>query len=203
MKLLLAATIVLMLSAIAMAAPESIQLGTYAVSFDLNTDIAYQIQTPEPMESPIATIYPLLIITDNSTGASITITEYKELQDSNLGLNKEIAALRLVLYRGINVTEQKEMDIDGNSGFILSGMPIPGANIPEVTYYHASYWLDSKDCSECGPVSVATTNVGISSTYPQDVTEGLLSSLRVVKGEAMAPAQSAPMAQGGQVLPPA
>ena len=68
--------------------------------------------------------------------------------------------------------------------------------------YRAMYWLDSQGC-ECGPVSVGKTSVIITSTFPQDVTESLLSSLQIVKGEAAASAQPAPTTQGGQILPPA
>jgi hypothetical protein len=49
-------------------------------------------------------------------------------------------------------------------------------------FYQAQYWLDSKDC-ECGPVSVGTVLVEIASTYPQNVTEGLLSSIHVAAGQ--------------------
>jgi len=60
--------------------------------------------------------------------------------------------------------------------------------------YNALFWLDSQGC-ECGPVSVGTTSVEVTSSYPEEVTESLLSSLHVAEGEA-APASS------GQVLPP-
>jgi hypothetical protein len=66
--------------------------------------------------------------------------------------------------------------------------------------YRAMYWLDSQAC-ECGPVSVGKTSVVITSTYPLDITQGLLSSLKIVQGQAETTA--APAAQGGQILPPA
>ena len=190
-----------MLSTMAMAAPESYQLGEYAVSFDLNTDATYQVQTVDPIEGSASTVYPLLIVTDNNTGASVTITENNELQDSSMGLNREVSALRLILYKGINVTESDEMDIDGADGFVLSGLPIPGSNLPEIPYYYASYWLDSEDCGDCESLSVATTNVGITSTYSEEITKALLNSIHIEKGTAAVTA--APSAQGGQVLPPA
>jgi hypothetical protein len=62
------------------------------------------------------------------------------------------------------------------------------------------YWMDSQSC-ECGPVSVGKTSVVITSTYPLDVTQGLLSSLNIVQGQAATAAAS--VAQGGQILPPA
>jgi hypothetical protein len=201
-KLLLAATLMLVLSTMAMAAPESYQLGSYVVSFDLNSDIAHQVQAMDPVESSASTVYPLLIVTDNNTGASVIVTEYKELKDSTMGLNEEVAALRLALTRGINVTEKQEMDIDGVSGFVLSGTPIPGYNLPDMPYYYASYWLDNKECSECGPVSVATTNVGISSTYSDAVTSSLISSIHVATGQISTPGQATAQGSTQQVLPP-
>jgi hypothetical protein len=48
---------------------------------------------------------------------------------------------------------------------------------------------------------VGTTSVDITSSYPQDVTENLLNSLHVVKGQATAAAPAA--ASGSQDMPPA
>ena len=182
MRLSIAAILMLMLSSAALAAPETHQLGPYTVSFDMNTDMSYQIQTQDPAVYPFATIYPLVITTDNTTGASISITQYNNLTPSILGVNEEIAALRMAL-RGINVTAPEEMVIDNMNGFLLSGMPFTGMGNASsgFMFYQAQYWLDSKDC-ECGPVSVGTVLVNIASTYPQNVTEGLLSSIHVAAG---------------------
>jgi hypothetical protein len=171
------------------AAPETHPLGPYTVSFNMNTDMSYQVKTQDPAIYPFVTIYPLVITTDNTTGASISITQYNNLTPSILGVNEEIAALRMAL-RGINVTAPEEMVIDNMNGFLLSGMPFAGMGnaSPDFMVYQAQYWLDSKDC-ECGPVSVGTVLVNIASTYPQDVTEGLLSSIHVAAGQ-MPPTQT-------------
>jgi hypothetical protein len=173
----------LMLSSAALASPEMHPLGPYTVSFNMNTDMIYQIQTQDPAVYPFATIYPLVIATNNTTGASISVTQYNNLTTSILGVNEEIATLRMVL-RGINVSAPEEMVIDNMKGFLLSGMPFVGmSNAPSgYMFYQAQYWLDSKDC-ECGPVSVGTVLVEIASTYPQNVTEGLLSSIHVDAGQ--------------------
>jgi hypothetical protein len=201
-KLLLAATLMLVLSTMAMAETENYQVGSYVVSFDLGSGVDHQAQALEPLESADSTVYPLLIVTDNNTGASVIVTEYSELTDSTMVLNEEVAALRLALTRGINVTEKQEMDIDGASGFVLSGKPIPGYNLPDMPYYYASYWLDSQECSECGPVSAATTNVGISSTYSDAVTMSFINSIHVAKGQISVPQQPTAPNSMGQVLPP-
>jgi len=168
---------------------ETHQLGPYTVSFDMNTDMSYQIQTEDPAVYPFATIYSLVIKTDNTTGASISITQYNNLTPSILGANVDIAALRMAL-RGINVTAPEEMVIDNMNGFLLSGIPFTGMGNASsgFMFYQAQYWLDSKDC-ECGPVSVGTVLVNIASTYPQNVTEGLLSSIHVATGQ-MPPTQA-------------
>jgi len=80
----------------------------------------------------------------------------------------------------INITGSERMVIDDMSGFLLSGMPFTGMGnaSPEFMFYQAQYWLDNKDC-ECCSVSMGTVLVNIASTYPQDVTEDLLTSIRM------------------------
>jgi hypothetical protein len=172
-----------MLSSAALAAPETHMLGPYNVSFNMNTNMSYQIQTQDPAVYPFATIYPLVIATNNTTGASISIAQYKNLTIATIGVNEEIAALRMAL-RGINVTAPEEMVIDNMNGFLLSGTPFAGMGNASsgFMFYQAQYWMDSEDC-ECGPVSVGTALVNIASTYPQNVTEGLLSSIHVAEGQ--------------------
>ena len=197
MKLLLAATIVLMLSAIAIAVPDSQQLGTYAVSFDLNAN--YQPQIGEKIETETANAYQMRLFVDNSTYAAIGITEYAEPTDATLMVFKSMLPMSMML-QGLNVTNVEDMTIDGKEGFLVSSNPIEANVGAPSAVYRAMYWLDSQGC-ECGPLSVGKTSVVITSTFPQDVTEGLLSSLQIVKGEAAT--QAAPTTQGGQILPPA
>lgn len=181
MKLITAIISALMLSSLALAAPEAHQLGPYNVSFNMNTGMNYQIQTPSPAMYPFATIYPLVIITDNTTGASISITKYNNLTDSTLQVSEEITALRMAL-RGINLTSSVETAIDGRNGFLLSGTPFRAANaLSGLTFYQAQYWLDSSNCT-CGSISAGTALVDITSTYPQDVTQGILGSIHITGG---------------------
>ena len=197
MKLLLAATIVLMLSAIAIAVPDSQQLGPYAVSFDLNAN--YKVQNAEPIETETANAYQIGLFVDNSTYASIGITEYAEPTDATLMVFKSMLPMSMML-QGLNVTNVEDRTIDGKEGFLVSSTPLEASVGAPSMVYRAMYWLDSQGC-ECGPLSVGKTSVVVTSTFPQDVTESLLSSLRVVKGEAAT--EAAPMAQGGQIMPPA
>jgi hypothetical protein len=182
-KISIAAILMLLLSSAALAAPEMHQLGPYTVSFNLNTSLNYQIQSQNPMIYPSATIYPLVISTNNTTGASISIIQYNNLTTSTLGVNEETAGLRMAL-RGINVTAPEKMTIDKMNGFRLSGMPSAGMGnaSSRSMFYQAQYWLDSKDCT-CGPVSVGTVLVNIASTYPENVTGSLLSSIHVAAGQ--------------------
>jgi hypothetical protein len=182
-RLLVVAILMLMLSSEALAALETQQIGPYTVSFNMNTDMSYQIQPQAPVTYPFGTIYPLVIATDNTTGASISITQYNNLTTSTLEVNEEITALRMAL-RDINVTSPEEMVIDNMNGFLISGMPFADmGNAPAgITLYQAQYWLDGKDC-ECGPVSVGKVLVNIASTYTQDVTRGLLNSIHVAASQ--------------------
>ena len=198
MKLLVVLASMLMLSSLAVAAQDNSQLGPYAVSFDLNTDIQYEIQSAEPIENELATVYQMRIFTDNSTSAGISIIENKDLSDATLVMHKNLMAMEMTL-RGLNVTSVDDMTIDGKDGFMATSVPIPTEQaVPtDAKIYRGLYWLDSKECSECGPVAVGKTYVVISSSYPQDVTENLIGSLHVEKG------QAAPMASAGQDMPPA
>ena len=195
MRTVLAFALLLMLSSLATSAPESSQLGPYAVTFDMNTEMQYEVIPLEAGEAEAATYYGLQVVTDNSTWARVVITEYKELIDSTIAPQKTITVLNAAV-NGFNVTSLEDTVIDGMEGYVASGVPFPQiTSIPADTQiFEAVYWLDSEEC-ECGPVSVGTTSVAISSTYPEDVTMNLINSLKIVKGEAAAVA-------GEQVLPP-
>ncbi len=195
-RTVLAFALVLMLSSLATSAPESSQLGPYAVTFDMNTEMQYEVIPLEAGESDAATYYGLQVVTDNSTWARVVITEYKELIDSTIAPQKTITVLNAAV-NGFNVTSVEDTVIDGKEGYVASGVPFPQiTSIPADTQiFEAVYWLDSEEC-ECGPVSVGTTSVAISSTYPEDVTMNLINSLKIVKGEAAA------AVAGEQVLPP-
>jgi hypothetical protein len=202
-KLLLAAALVLILSSLALAATENQQLGPYMVSFDMNTPMQYQVQVQEPIETPYSTIYSMRIATDDTTGASIGITEYKNKTDATLDVAKQLTAMGMAL-RGLNVTSVNDQTIDGREGFLIAGEAAAEAtNVPQgATLYLAGYWLDSVDC-ECGPVSVGTVNVGISSSYPEDVTQNLVNTIMISAGQAPVQTQAGQMAvQPGQMAQP-
>jgi hypothetical protein len=204
-KLLIAIASVLMLSSLALAVPESGQLGPYAVSFDMNTDSQPELRVMEPLQTPAtdifgipsATNYGMQIFTNNDTNAVVTIKEFASPVDSTLGPYEQMLLLQAAL-NYFNVTNVEDRTIDGNDGFLLTSEPVPeNTAVPaDVRLYRASYWMDSKDY---GPVSAGTVRVDITSSYPQDVTENLLSSLQVVKGQATA----MPPASGSTDMPPA
>ncbi|VVB64327.1 Uncharacterised protein [uncultured archaeon] len=177
---MLAAVLALMFSSVALAAPETHQVGPYKVSFDMNTNTKYQVQTVNPQGNSMVTVYLLVVKTDNTTGASININEYKTPVDSTPQM-QGVLTLWSMRARGINATGPMNQTIDGKNGFLIAGAPFAGSSLPAgIQFYQAQYWLDSKQC-ECGPVSVGTTGVDITSTYPQDVTMNLLKSISVVK----------------------
>ena len=196
MRTILAFALVLMLSSLATAAPESHQLGPYVVNFDMNTDLQYEVAELEPNVAESATVYVLQASVDNTTGASLIISEYKELIDATIVPQMQISMLSARL-GGYNVTSVDDVTIDGKEGFMVSAVPTSYSEmIPEgITRYEVVYWLDGEKC-ECGPVSVGKTSVSILSTFPEDVTMNLVNSLQVAKGEATAEGES------GQVLPP-
>lgn len=186
MRLLIAAALVLFASSLAMAVPETYQVGPYSVSFDANTNIPYQAQVLEPAVTDGLTTYNLVLSQDDQTGASISIAAFENMTDSTTYMLKNIAGLRMALY-GFNATAD-DRTIDGREGYLVTGTATDGS---EMKVFEASYWLDSIDC-ECGPVSVGQTSVGIRSSFPQDITENILNSLRVAEGatNGAAPAQT-------------
>jgi hypothetical protein len=200
MKLLLAATLVLMLSVTAIAVPDSQQLGPYAVSFDLNAN--YQVQNAQPIEAESANAYQMRLFVDNSTFAVIGITEYAEPTDATLQILKSLIPMSMMIREGLNATNVEDKTIDGKDGFLVTSAPFEEIAGAPSTIYRAMYWLDSQGC-DCGPVAAGKTSVIITSTFPQDITESLLSSLQIVKAEAAASAQPAPTTQDGQIQPTA
>ena len=182
MRNVLAAVLVLMLSFVAMAATEPPQqVGPYTISFDMNTDMQKQISVNEPMMTSVSEINSMSIVTDNNTGAGIAIADYKDLADATISTGKQIAAMNMML-QGLNVTKVEDKMIDGNNGFVLTGTPMTSndAAPSDFKVYRAVYWLDSKECG-CGDLAAGTTNVVITSTYPEDVTMSLLDSIKIEK----------------------
>jgi hypothetical protein len=171
--------LMMILPSIALAAEVTHQLGPYTVSFDMNTNMKYNVLVQEPIKNPAATIYGMRITTDNKTQAGVTIADYNNLTDTTTSTNLQMAGLAMVS-NGFNPTV-KEMVIDGKPGFVVTGVSADGA--PKFTLFQAGYSLDSVNC-ECGPVSVGKNSVSILSSYPQDVTQGILSSIHVEKGKA-------------------
>jgi hypothetical protein len=180
-KLLSAAVLVLLLSSLALAAPESKELGPYTIKFDLNSDKNYSIEPREPITSEAGDLYRMVIIKDNSTFAMIDIAEYSEPTDSTLLMHKTLVPMNMVLREGLNVTNVEDKQVDGKDGFVVTAMPfVANGEQPNFDVYRAMYWLDDQKC-ECGPVSVGKTSVIVSSTYPQDITQNLLDSLHIEK----------------------
>ena len=153
MKLLIVVALALLLSSVALATPDSSQLGKYAVSFDMNTDMQYQKTVVEPTEAGVQTLSQLRIFTDNSTAASVSIVEYKDLTDATVSMHKSLMTFQMLL-SGFNVTSVEDMTIDGKPGFVEVSVPMSSAQgMPaDATLYSAMYWLDSAACGDCGAV---------------------------------------------------
>ena len=61
MRLLIAVIGALMLSSLVFGATETRQVGPYTVSFDVNTNMNYQVTTPNPAMYPFANVYPIIV----------------------------------------------------------------------------------------------------------------------------------------------
>jgi len=172
-----------MLSTMAIAVPDSQQLGPYNVSFDISPN--YQAQIAQPIETKMAKSYQMRLFVNNSTFAVIGITESADLLDTSLQVSKALIPLNMIVRDGLNVTNVEDRTIDGKEGFLVTSTPFNTNNAGPSVLDKAMYWLDSEKC-ECGPVSVGKISVIVTSTFPQDVTESLLSSLHIAKGEVVA-----------------
>ena len=182
MRLVLALVIMLMLTSAASAIAEKASTGPFSVSFDLNTSMNYSVKEEPVIAVPAYSINKLLILTNNSSGAEIGITEYSNLTDSSLLISRNYEALRMAsvsaYYRNISSID---LMIDRKEGFAVSGVNSLGQRL-----IYAFYWLDSKSC-ECGPVSVGTISVGVTSTYPLNVTKNLINTLHIERNGAKRP----------------
>jgi hypothetical protein len=193
-RLILAAVLMLMLSSMAMAIPEPQQLGPFNVSFDIKTNLDHTIQIAQPMQTDLGNTYQMRIFTDNSTNAIISINKYKDLTDATLSTGKQIMSMGMFI-QGLNVTKPEDKMIDGKKGFVIMGTPFTaeGAKPSDIKIYRAVYWLDSKECG-CGDLAAGTTNVVITSSYPEDVTMNLLDSIKIEKtGDTTAKVSSSDM----------
>ena len=157
------------------------QTGPYTISFDVNTNMNHEVLHDRPMQTESATTYRLLIKTDDSTAASISVTKYDEITDATTSAHEAVVPMYLMVYRGINVTSIDDMTIDNQPGFLVSGVKYVKGNV--VNFYEAMYWLKSLDC-ECGPVKFGKIKVDVFSTYPKYITVGILNSLKVAKSNA-------------------
>jgi len=172
----------LMLTSAAPAIAEKISTGPFRVSFDLNTSMNYSVKEEPLVAVPAYSVYKLLIATNNSSGAEIGIAEYSNLTDSSLLMSRNFEVLRMTALSGYNRNVSSiDLMIDRKEGFAVSGINSLGQRL-----VYAFYWLDSKPC-ECGPVSIGTISVGVTSTYPINVTRSLVNTLHVERNEAKRP----------------
>jgi len=182
MRLVLVLVIMLTLTSAASAIAEKASAGPFKVSFDLNTSLNYSVKLEPVVSVPAYSVYKLLILTNNNSGAEIGIAEYSNLTDSSLLMSRNYEALRMAGFSGYNRNVSSiDLMIDHKEGFAVIGVNNLGQRL-----IYAFYWLDSKPC-ECGPVSVGTISVGISSTYPLNVTKSLINTLHVERNEAKRP----------------
>ncbi|VVB64366.1 Uncharacterised protein [uncultured archaeon] len=126
----------------------------------------------------MATVYSLAIKGNDDEIAQISVVEYKNFTDATLETDKLLKEKDLALL-GFNYNNSMmivpDLIIQGNKGFGLTGLNSKGGR-----RIQAFYWLDSKKC-DCGPVSIGKTNVGVTSSYPMNITTGLMESLHVDK----------------------
>lgn len=178
-KLILIISVALLLSAMAIAEPDSLMIGPYKVSFDLGLPRSSYIittegpTTKESLSGETSTIYDINI--QNQTGisrtASITLDFVKGKKTK--GAPEELELAMKYMLAGYNVynIDSAARTIDGNQGAVASGdLEKYGRkmNIFTAYYYRELNTTGRLDCI-------------ITSTYPWD--EGTLQLLKTVHAE--------------------
>jgi hypothetical protein len=169
----------LLLVTAASAKYESLIIGPYNISFDLNTTRNYSLSNAtKQSETYCGAKYDTytIILSNKSNSALITIADFKNKIDkgiNNIQSNFEDYLRGLNYYNNI-VTYNRT--IDNQSGVISVGLNSNGDPM-----FAAQYWAKRNSSSIKKPNASSETNVLIMSNYPWD--DGTLNLLKTIHVE--------------------
>ncbi len=180
MKLLLAFTALIILTALAFADPDEISAGPYNVSFDLDTEMEYNVTLHPEVEDNESSWYHIDIMFEDGSEAAIGVTTYKEWQPADFPcVYWENMYLQAAKAAGeIQNGSASEATIDGNAGYIIHQeilMPDTGKVVNSAI---AEYWLDAEEIEGYGLLA-AKTQVEMISLLPENLTEDLIGTIHV------------------------
>lgn len=174
-ELILALTLVLMLVSHSLAAHESVMLGPYNVSFDMNTTMEYDIFTEQPTSGVTSSGHKFvrynMSVETADYFAWLILTGYeKNMLDSN-NSNKDIVEAALMA-SGCESPKLYPPMIDGQPG-VLGNCRFDNGEILVV----ASYSPDAtvRDNGEYSGV----TNCRVMSIFPWEITRDMLYTLHI------------------------
>jgi hypothetical protein len=167
----------LLLVSLSMAKEQSLNMGQYNVSFDLNTTLAYNSSNTSFKDGGTfgGTKYQTCSVWLNSTNnfALLTIAQFDDAMNGDL-TSTESSISEFLNELGYEVTLYN-ITIDGRNGILGIGEDYNGDSM-----FAAQYWYSQKSCSN-NYLEHNYTNVLIESNYPwNNATFSLLKSIHIV-----------------------
>lgn len=162
--------ILMVIAPMAFGSSETIVLGRYEVSFDLNTPLNHTIEVQPPLVGENDTNYGAYIKFTNQTRILMGIDVSKNARDSTF--EPELKYVRCLASGDENATVAT-MLVDNQIGIQTASVSKSG--YPTFTFRS---WLDSEKC-DCGDVYAGTTKLEIIGVVPINISENLLNTLHV------------------------
>lgn len=179
MKILLALMLMFLTTASALAMAEEVSVGPYVVSFDLNTEMDYNITTEYFAENASTTVAEIGISFDNDTSAMIDIFNDSEWQYA--GTTSCCTVLKSLALEEdpdvINYTVSSRM-IDGKIGDVVTKMYTRPSDGKVLNATLAEYWPDSMEI-EGYNIPAGKTKVELIAIFPENISESLIETLHV------------------------
>ena len=166
--------ILMLIAALPMAlggATESVVLGQYNVSFDLNTSMNHTIEVQPPIVSENDTSYRAYITFTNQTQILMGIDVLNNATDSTF--EPELRYVEMLAKGDENATVTTRV-VDNKTGIETNSISKSG----DPTFTFRS-WLDSEKC-ECGEVYAGTTKLEMTGIVPINISDNLLNTMHIV-----------------------
>lgn len=155
--------------------------GDWIVSFDWPAHDGYKkdvshVDSESDNTKTFADTLAMTSISDSNKSIKITITKYSAVDDSLMTSSNLMAMAKKALSKlgncG-NITSGTE-NIDGNSGFLVSGVKCTGGTDVYVAVYPIDYFFDKP-----GQGLLSNTLVMITSTWGSEATKCLMNSIQI------------------------
>jgi hypothetical protein len=179
MKLLLALMLMFLTAASAQAMAEKLPVGPYVVSFNLNTEMSYNLTTRYFAENASTSVAEIGIRFDNDTSALIDIFNDSEWQYA--GTTSCCTVLKSLALKDdpntMNYTVSQRM-IDGKIGDVVTKTYKRPSDGKVLNATMAEYWPDSREI-EGYNIPAGKTKVELIAVFPENMSESLLNTLHV------------------------